>query len=162
MKTEFGDYDTMSGGLDYNGAVVLDIGADYGTTAAFFLGHGAREVYVSERNEEWRIELHKLADRDPRVHVLPSLAPENAAGILLDVRPDIVKVDCEKCERHLLAVPVPQMSIPRAWVMETHTKVLYDAFWGFFESMGYTVTLVEGFADDQPPERYIKVIQAVR
>ena len=160
-KTEFGDYDSMYGALDYGGAVVLDIGADYGSTAEYFLGLGAARVIVSERREDWVDRLRQWAAKDDRVVLEETLSPENAERMLLEHGPDVVKVDCERCERFLLDVPDAALGLPRAWVMETHTRELFDAFTALFRRLGYEVTVVEEFAAN-PPERCIKVIKATR
>jgi hypothetical protein len=158
--SEFGDYARMYGSVDYSDAVVLDIGADYGTTAEWFLGRGARHVFVSERTEEWVEKLRALALKDARVTVIAPLSEENAADTLRLTDPDIAKIDCEKCERFLLSVPADLLRRPRAWLMETHTGPLYEAFGALFGSLGYTVRTV----CDWPPteKRHIKVISAVR
>ena len=55
--SEFGNYDSMYGSLDYRDAVVLDIGADFGSTARFFFERGAKRVVsldIVPPKEEWK------------------------------------------------------------------------------------------------------------
>jgi hypothetical protein len=160
-RTEFGDYDQMYGRLPVDGLTVLDIGADYGTTAEYFLSRGARVVFVTERRPEWRAALEEKAKADGRIRVVDDLTLENAWTILLEASPDAVKVDCERCETFLLSVPPDLLARPMAWVMETHTRELYEEFKWLFHSLGYTVETVEEFPNN-PPERCVKVILATR
>lgn len=162
-KSEFGDYDAMYGGLDYEGAVVLDVGADYGSTARYFLERGASQVYASEKNPKFVERLIAWVDgpESPPVAVLLPMNANLAERWLRDIRPDLVKMDCEKCERFLLEVPDDLLAGPRGWVIETHTRELYDDLRALFRRLGYEVTTVEEFFMNKP-ERCIKVIAAVR
>ena len=141
MNADFGDYVEMYGGLDYKGAVVLDIGADHGSTAAFFLGRGAAHVFASEINPHMRERLALWAKEKP-VTVVEALSQGNAAAMLAVVVPDVVKVDCEGCEWILQTLPDEVLALPRGWVMETHTDAGYSSFIALFDRLGYRVTTV--------------------
>jgi hypothetical protein len=133
------------GSLDYKCAVVLDIGAEYGCTAEFFLSRGASRVIACEANPDWRLKLREWAEGKP-VEVRGPLNALNADE-LLGMRPDIVKVDCEGCEKHLLDVPDELFGQPKAWVIETHTRSLYDVFSARLKRLGYTVRMICDFGD---------------
>jgi hypothetical protein len=135
------------GSLDYAGAVVLDIGADYGCTAEFFLARGATHVYASERNEEWLAKLEVWAEGKP-VTALGPLTAGSAAALFQTVRPDVVKVDCEGCEAHLIGLPDELLTIPRAWVLETHTPELYLDLWALFGRLGYRLTMIRDYGPE--------------
>lgn len=158
--SEFGNYDSMYGSLDYRDAVVLDIGADYGSTARFFFERGAKRVIVSERNHDWHAQLQAYAEEELRLIVVDLLREDNAVAMFMLLRPDVVKVDCEGCERILLTLSDELLSGPRAWVMETHSRELYDGFKAKFEALGYQVQTVEDWPET--PKRCIKVITAQR
>lgn len=158
--SEFGNFESMYGSLDYQDAVVLDIGADYGSTARFFFKRGAKRVIVSERNHDWHDELRIYARKEPRLTVVDLLREDNVEDLLCRLDPDVVKVDCEGCERILLTVSRLLLGGPRAWVMETHSRELYDGFKAKFEDLGYQVKTVEDWPET--PKRCIKVITAVR
>lgn len=129
------------GSLDYRDAVVLDIGAEYGCSAEFFLSRGAKHVFASEFSPEWRNLLARWAVGKP-VTVVPAVTEDNAAT-LLGLSPDVVKVDCEGCEKVLLGVSDEALATPRAWVLETHTADLYDSLTERMRSLGYKVTNIE-------------------
>lgn len=150
------------GGLDYRGALVLDIGADYGTTAEFFLDRGASRVLAVEASPEWRDRLVAWAHGKP-VTVLPGALGPDTAHQIMEHRPDVVKCDCEGAEASLLDLPDDLLCAPSAWVMETHTAELYLAFSERLGGLGYDVTVVK----DHGPEpnrsgKLCKVIQAVK
>lgn len=165
-KTPFGNIERMYGSLDYTGKVVLDIGADYGTTARFFLERGAAEVIVSEKNPEWVEKLEEFADADPRIWVTGTVSRPDAEELLWIYNPDIVKLDCEGCEGLFVDgenVADGVFQIPEAWVVETHTQAYYDAFVTRFQALGYTVTLIDDHPiDPKRPQRVIKVLTATR
>lgn len=160
MKTPFGDYETMYP-LDVSGAVVLDIGADYGSTAAYFLRRGAKAVICSERDPEWEGRLREMAIGSPVV-VVDAIAPENVAALFEKMAPDVVKVDCEGCEAHLLDLPDALLAAPMGWMMETHTIALYEAFVDRFEALGYEVRTVCDWPLVPGRIKVCKVIVAVR
>jgi len=160
MKTEFGNYFSMYGSLDYKDAVVLDIGADYGTTARYFFSRGAKRVIVSERNHDWHTKLLAYAEEEPRLTVIDLLREHDVTAVFELHRPDVVKVDCEGCERILLSLSDALLGAPRAWVMETHSRELYDEFRDRFGDLGYRVQTVEDWPET--PRKCIKVITAER
>lgn len=164
MKTEFGDYDEMYGSLDYEGAIVLDVGADYGTTAQYFLDHGARHVYCSERNEEWIERLSEFADTtDEQVAILPPMTAELMDKWLRECRPDVVKIDCEGCERHLLSVAPNLIAIPDQWVLETHTRMMWDELRERFRLLGYRLTTIhEPTPMRTNPDKVVGLFTAVK
>jgi hypothetical protein len=140
----FRDFRAEYGSLDYRDAVVLDIGADYGCTPAFFLERGAKHVIACERNPDWLLLLSEWAEGKP-VTVAGMVDSANVGTLLDRYSPDVVKVDCEGCESLLLTLPDQTLSTPRAWVIETHTVPLYEAFVSRMEGMGYKVTTVRDF-----------------
>ena len=50
---DFYDYLWSYGSINWKGKVVLDIGADIGSSAIFFLMNGAKAVYLIENNDEY-------------------------------------------------------------------------------------------------------------
>lgn len=148
------------GSLDYRGAVVLDIGADYGCTPEWFLERGAERVVALEKRPDWRRRLESWAEGRP-VEVADPLSADNAERLLIEIRPDVVKVDCEGCERHLLDVSADALRIPRAWVMETHHADDFRRFKVLFASLGYDVSVVWS-TEDRAGEAHRAVIRASR
>ena len=134
------------GSVDYKGAVVLDIGADYGCSPEFFLSRGAKHVIASEVNQEWRRDLIAWAQGRP-VTVIDGLDTSNARDVFEQYQPEVVKCDCEGCECVLLTLPDEVMAGPRAWVLETHTIPLYRDLRALFGRLGYRLTMIQDFGD---------------
>lgn len=150
------------GSLDYRGALVLDIGAEYGCTAEFFLERGARQVIACEKNPDWRARLEEWAEGKP-VTVHGEITAANLPDIFSGCAPDTVKVDCEGCESLLLDMPDHLLRGPKAWIMETHTLDLYRAFTKLFGRLGYTVEMVRDFGDTPNKAGQVcKVFKATR
>jgi len=110
------------GGLDVRGKVVLDVGADYGTTAAFFLDQGAKAVVAVESNEEFVQRLLQMAEEREglvvvRLHVV---SKDDFRDLLCSYEPEVVKVDCEGCECALLELDDEWFSRPALYAIETH------------------------------------------
>ena len=55
---DFYDYLWSYGSISWKGKVVLDIGADIGSSAIFFLMNGADYVYLLEKEKEYIAERH--------------------------------------------------------------------------------------------------------
>jgi len=100
------DFDDTWGFLDVEGKVVLDLGADYGSTAAFFLNKGAVKVICVESYENDYGRLAILARSNPRIeafenHLSDAGDFEKYVGLY---QPDVCKIDVEGAEAHLLNV----------------------------------------------------------
>ncbi|KKM93814.1 hypothetical protein LCGC14_1204510 [marine sediment metagenome] len=137
----------MYGRLNYTDKVVLDIGADWGGTPAFFLSKGARRV-IGVDYHAWYVE--KMADhfRDDcrvfpvQVNVKTSKQMENLIQIY---KPDIVKVDCEGCER--LLFDVNNLALCPEYVVEVHSDDVHHSLLSKFKEAGHTVAYQKKLAD---------------
>jgi len=116
-------YESIKTSVDYKDKVVLDIGADYGTTANFFIRRGAKKVICVERNfklfeklwENSRIE-NKIVPIN-----LSISTPKDIDKLLRKYKPDIVKMDCEGCEVNLYnSLDVEAIRIPQMYIIELH------------------------------------------
>lgn len=94
---DFYDYIWSYGSMDWKGKSVLDIGADIGSSAYFFLSKGASEVYLAESDPQYRKQYQVLKKTIPllqRSMLLPLDWKQQKA--------DVLKMDCEGCELALL------------------------------------------------------------
>jgi predicted RNA methylase len=139
------DYEGEYGFVNYEGKVVLDVGADYGSTAAYFLRKGALRVVAVEADDAYFEMLTKnivaCANGESRVTAVHCVVsnPEQFEGLICAFRPDIVKVDCEGCEVSLLQIPDRVFSSVPEYIMEIHSDDLYDRFIEKFGRLGYSV-----------------------
>jgi hypothetical protein len=94
---DFYDYIWSYGSIDWSGKTVLDIGAEIGSSAWFFLMNGATYVYMLESSQAYKTTYENLKQRYP---ILNSSA---MLGSLQDIpNIDVLKMDCEGCELELL------------------------------------------------------------
>src|SRR5207245_4990575 len=97
------DYQLFYDVFNFTGSVVLDAGADYGSTAQFFLEKGCKEVICVESNETHFKNLTENARRNPKIKPIKlEVSNEEHWRYLISLKPDIIKSDCEFCEKHLL------------------------------------------------------------
>ena len=98
---DFYDYLWSYGSMDWKGKIVVDIGADIGSSALFFLMNGARQVLMVENNPMYNTEYIKLK----RERIMGGLLDRSLLidPIMLQSRYfDVLKMDCEGCELWLL------------------------------------------------------------
>lgn len=107
--------------IDYKDKIVLDIGADYGSTAEFFLKKGAKQVIAVESDPKLGEQLKKFSENK---NITPFISEINRSEklvyLLQEFKPDIVKSDCEKCEKLFLGVPIEVLRIPKTYIVECH------------------------------------------
>ena len=112
--------------VDYNDKVVLDVGADYGSTAKFLFDKGAKRVIAVESDFECFKELWKYVESESRLTAV-NLAISNRddmTNLLTKYKPDIVKMDCEGCEVHLYNSDEETIRIPKFYIIEIHNVPL--------------------------------------
>lgn len=139
------DCDRDYGFIDYRDKVVVDVGADYGTTASFFLNRGAVMVVAVEGDEELFSQLQENVKDVPEVVAVKCWisSVKDFTDLIETYRPDVLKVDCEGCEVHLLDVEDNIFRKVSTYLLEVHTKALWESFRGKFQTLGYTITYVD-------------------
>jgi len=134
------DYDSHWGFTSFKGKTVLDLGADYGSTAHYFLKRGARRVVAVEGDPQLAGKLEENFRGDERVvpiHLFIERA-EQVAELIKRFDPDLVKVDVEGAERVLLDLPRAFVE-GREWLVEAHSDELYERLKRFFLECGLGV-----------------------
>ena len=102
--------------LDFRDAKVVVVGGDCGTTAAYALGRGAREVVAYERDEKLVRAFYDVVCRELGICDRVRYVGEFRGG-----RPepgDILLVDCEGCEESL---DLRSLGGYRAWCVAVHS-----------------------------------------
>ena len=134
------DYDSHWGFTSFKGKTVLDLGADYGSTAHYFLRRGARRVVAVEGDPRLAEKLEENFRGDGRVvpiHLFIESAGQ-VAELIERFDPDLVKVDVEGAERILLDLPRGLVE-EREWLVEAHSDELYERLKRFFLECGLGV-----------------------
>ncbi len=136
------NFDRDYGFVDYSGKVVLDVGADYGSTAAYFLRKGAVRVVAVEGDDFFFSELEKNIGEVPEVTPVKCwvASSKDFEALIKTYCPDILKVDCEGCEKFLLTVSNRILRKVPEYLMETHNRELTEKFRAKFRTLGYTIT----------------------
>jgi hypothetical protein len=133
------DYEEHWNHTNFAGKTILDLGADYGSTADWFLRRGAAKVVAVE--SEHYDKLAKWAD-GTRVKPINLLVqtPADYEGLISTYRPDLAKIDIEGWERPLLSAdPELVKSVPE-YMIETHSTELLSLFKDFLTGLGYEVS----------------------
>lgn len=136
------DY-TLLWAVNVQGRKVLDIGADRGSTASFFLRNGASKVICVEGDPEVFAELQANL---PALKYAEAVCKyiQNSFDLeeLLRISADVVKIDVEGAEQYLYGVA--------PWVIKLHSEYLIEIHTGysnatemsaFFQQLGYNVTM---------------------
>lgn len=154
------DYELLYGKRDYEGKKVLEIGADVGTTAHFFINKGASQVISVEGNRK-RFEAMVInAQNEPRCFplFLYVKSPDEIGGLLYTFRPDFVHMDCEGCERNLTGVRDEFFKIPKEYQLEVHNDEIWANVKEKLEQSGFEIKDIYRF----PHSPSVRIIYAVR
>jgi hypothetical protein len=115
---------------------VLDIGADYGTSAEYYLLHGARYVWAVDAGKEFvermnrelcvmypdKVTAQWFFINSPAHFDYVISRPVDLAG----KSPEIVKVDIEGFEIHMVGMNDEIFSAPNEYLIEVHSKVIRE------------------------------------
>ena len=127
--------------LDVKGKIVLDIGADVGSTADYFLRNGAKEVIAVEGNRELYAQLEensKIVSGIKPVYKL--LCCYGGFEELIEkYKPDIVKIDCEGMELHLINVNNDILRTVKEYMVEVHSPILWGPLFVKFIMLRYAI-----------------------
>jgi len=135
------NYDECWGCTSYKNKTVLDLGADYGSTAYYFLKRGARKVVAVEGDKTFASKLKRNYGGDGRVVCVQKWigCPADFEELIRKFPLDLAKVDVEGAEKHLVGVqPEALLSIDE-WLIEAHTKQVCDLLTQKFLKSGFKV-----------------------
>ncbi len=85
--------------INWNNKTVVDIGADIGSSAMFFLMHGASYVYLIEKKPEYKKIYRRLKQQYP---ILKNTEMLQSIKDIPEGHFNVLKMDCEGCEQRLL------------------------------------------------------------
>lgn len=126
------DYSKIYNDIDYTGKVVLEMGADVGSTACFYLSQGAKSVISVEGNHAYFEELQNNIGDDVRVIPIEMFIDraEQIITLIEQYNPDILHMDIESWEFLLLEIPevilkkIEQFDIEVHWDVQKHNNLI--------------------------------------
>lgn len=141
------NYDAHWRGVDWTDKRVLDIGADVGSTAYYFLSKGASIVYAVEGNPVLYTKLEMNAQVFSGIIplFLYVASPEQLAGLFSEFHLDIVKIDCEGCEKNLLEMEDFTLASIPEFIIEAHNYALLTAIEQKLSNLGFTISTYRYF-----------------
>jgi hypothetical protein len=149
------DYNHHWGFTDFTGKAILDLGADYGSTAWYFLKKGAKLVVAVEgdpgRAQTLAINSSKYGFTSFEETIN---SPRDVERFLKNYFFDIVKVDIEGAEINLLNCSSELLEKVPFWMIESHSDKLTRSLIQHFEGLGFTVKQIR-----EPDEPTILVAQ---
>jgi len=139
------NYDECWGYVSYKDKTVLDLGADYGSTAYYFLKKGAIKVIAVEGDKSFSLRLAQNYGKNSRVVcILKWISCSKDIEELVKLYPsDIVKVDIEGAEIYIAEVPSEVLLSVKEWLIETHTEEIYNELSKLFLSLGFKVYAID-------------------
>jgi predicted RNA methylase len=135
------DYSAHWRTLKIANETILDLGADYGTTADYFLRMGAKNVVAVESEKEEFGGLFEYGQRNLLVKAVHKKVTtgKDVDALLRRWKPTVVKCDIEGDEKAFLeASPKLLKTIPQ-YVIETHNSTVENALRCFFQTLGFHV-----------------------
>ena len=123
MWVDFYDYIWSYGSIDWKGKTVLDVGAEVGSSALFFLMNGAKRVLMVENDPMYNTEYRELK----RERIMGGLLDKSQLIDPITVQSrqfDVLKMDCEGCESYMLTEELLRKS--KEFVVGLHKPELSD------------------------------------
>ena len=132
------DYDQHWNFTTFKNKVILDLGADYGSTAYYFLRKGASKVVAVEGDTVLASKLKTNSKKFDKIVPIETFidSSEKIEKLISHYHPDLVKVDIEGYEKLLLNVY--NIANVNEWLIEAHTEQLYDSIVKFFLAHGFS------------------------
>ncbi len=140
------DFEYHWGFIDYKGKTILDIGADYGSTARCFFEYGALKVYAVEGNVAYYNKL-KQSSVNLQKYLIPIIMLIKSSRDFINIftniqeKVDIVKIDIEGDELTLIDVPDDILRKYDDYIIETHHTDIRDKIIPRFKAIGYELKL---------------------
>jgi precorrin-6B methylase 2 len=139
----FGEnYDAHWNYLSFKGKVILDFGADYGSSAYYFWKKGATKVVAVEGNHENAEKLKKNASKYRFIVPVEKYvdSSDDFALLINHYHPDLTKVDVEGSEIHLLTCKDETLVKVPEWLVECHSFEAYKQLKRKFSSLSFRVS----------------------
>lgn len=130
--------------VNYNNKSILDLGADNGSTAEIFLKWGAKRVIAVEGDTKLASELLSKYSQSDKVVAIYAFINDSSQieEFIRFYKPDIIKVDIEGAEIHLLSLNPKIISSVNEWIIEVHSEELEIKVTNLFKTNSYSKYLI--------------------
>lgn len=165
---DFAFYEHVYGVVDFTDKTVLDIGADVGSTADYFLQKGAHDIFAVEGSDSRFQQLKANIGAillDPDFQVVKPIrfqvdSPEILAGWFYMFMPDVVKYDLdtpgEYFEKYLSDLPPQCLQLVSEYLVEIHTRPTARRLIEHFRQAGFRLVVDNLWA---PPNTSVAYFQ---
>lgn len=133
------DYDKHWNFTSFKNKTILDLGADYGSTAYYFLRKKASKVIAVEGDPQLASKLRLYFQNGDEVVTIEDFidSPKKIEKLIFEYHPNLVKVDIEGSEKYLLEIDnVEQVN---EWLIEAHSDEIYQALSKFLVGHSFYV-----------------------
>jgi precorrin-6B methylase 2 len=138
------DYNRHWGFANFKGKKILDLGADYGSTAWFFIKKGANSVVAIEGDTSRAKTLAANSVKYGFTSIEEMItSPQSIEQLLENYHFDIAKVDIEGAEIHLLQCKRELLEKVSLWMIECHSDEITRSLTAHFEELGFRVKCVK-------------------
>lgn len=135
------NYDKHWNHVAFKGKVVLDLGADYGSTASYFLWRGAKHVIAVEGDRQLAEALRRNFEKNKRVTPVELFvnSPSDIDNLIDQYAPDVAKVDIEGYELNLYGCR--NIEKVKEWLIECHSSESCLVLKRLFLKKGFKVSI---------------------
>jgi len=132
------DYDRHWNFTSFKNKVILDLGADYGSTAYYFLRKRASRIIAVEGDPQLASMLKFNSQKFKKIIPIENFidSSEKIEKLISDYHPDLVKVDIEGYEKLLTNIDVTKV---KEWLIEAHSKELYLTLVKFYLKHDFSI-----------------------
>ncbi len=129
--------------LSVKDRIVLDIGADKGSTADFFLRQGAKQVIAVEGVKETYLELEENAKKIPGIIPIYKLMCDYGCfeNLIKEYKPDTVKIDVEGSELYMIYIDNSVLRSVGSYMIEIHYPPILGDLLCKFVQQGFAVSI---------------------
>jgi hypothetical protein len=151
------DYEFQYGKINYTDRVVLDVGADIGSTAHFFLEKGANLLVAVEGSKQCFKELKANAKSCKKIVAIECFInhPDQIEALILRWKPNIVKLDIEGSEIHLFSVADNVFCSVQEYLIEVHNEDLLRMLRKKCDVNGFEIVSLGSQSPSNPMPPYI-------
>lgn len=138
-------YDEHYGALEWKDKVVMDVGADYGSTAYWLLEKGAKQIIAIESDNNLFNQMILNIEEDSRiVPINMTISKPEDWEYLINTYPcNVIKSDCEGGEEFLLYINNDILKKVPEYCIEIHNCNAISSFKRKFGRCGYKVSREE-------------------